>query len=54
VPHVLVSWLGFEEADNTWEPLLVLYEDFPHDVTVYLQQFPVASLAASARATHPQ
>jgi hypothetical protein len=52
--HKLVSWLGFDEADNTWEPLLVLNEDLPHDVIAFSQQFSGASLAASARATLPQ
>lgn len=33
---LLVSWLGFEEHDNTWEPLQVLYEDVPEKVKSFL------------------
>jgi hypothetical protein len=51
--YALVSWLGFEEADSTWEPLLVLHEDIPKDVTTFLQDFPDRSLAAQARAVLP-
>jgi hypothetical protein len=30
--YILVSWLGFEEDDNTWESLLQIYEDLPAEV----------------------
>jgi hypothetical protein len=51
---VLVSWLGFDEADNTWEPLLALFEDLPQEVAEFLAVFPSSSLAARARDTLSQ
>jgi hypothetical protein len=51
---LLVSWLGFEDADNSWEPLDIIYEDLPQEVLYFLRSFSCASLAASARATLPQ
>jgi hypothetical protein len=32
----LVSWLGFEDYDNTWEPLSSLKEDVPSLVAHFL------------------
>jgi hypothetical protein len=41
---VLVSWLGFDKADNSWEQLLRLHEDIPRVVLDLLQSFPDRSL----------
>jgi hypothetical protein len=46
--YVLVSWLGFEKDDNTWEPLLQIYEDLPAEVTSFLANFHVGFLATMA------
>jgi hypothetical protein len=46
---VLVSWLGFEPQENTWEPLLQLSEDIPDLVRQLLVAFDNVSLAAKAR-----
>ena len=51
---VLVSWKGFEEADDTWEPLLSLHEDIPQEVLTFLGKVSDRSLAARARASLPQ
>jgi hypothetical protein len=34
--YVLVSWVGFEESDDTGEPLQILYEDLPKDFLSFL------------------
>jgi Integrase core domain/Chromo (CHRromatin Organisation MOdifier) domain len=46
---VLVSWLGFEPHENTWEPLLQLSEDIPDLVRQFLAVFDNVSLAVNAR-----
>eukprot|EP00924_Labyrinthula_sp_SR-Ha-C_P000806 snap_masked-scaffold_7-processed-gene-4.30-mRNA-1 protein AED:0.71 eAED:0.79 QI:0/0/0/1/1/1/2/0/138 len=33
---ILVKWLGFEEADNSWEPMRTLTEDIPEVVEDFL------------------
>jgi hypothetical protein len=43
-----VFWLGFEEDDNAWEPLLQIYEDLPAEVTSFLANFHVGLLATRA------
>ncbi len=30
--HYLVSWKGFDESSNSWEPASVLKEDIPDEV----------------------
>ena len=35
--HLEVKWLGFEESENTWEPIESLYEDVPEMVTQFVQ-----------------
>jgi hypothetical protein len=50
---VLVSWLGFDEADNSWEPLFRLHEDIPRVVLDLLQSFPDRSLAQRALDAFP-
>jgi hypothetical protein len=52
--YVLVSWVGFEESDDTWEPLQILYEDLPKDVLSFLHSFADAVLAADARGSLPE
>jgi hypothetical protein len=52
--YVLVSWVGFEESDDTWEPLQILYEDLPKDFLSFLHSFTDAVLAADARGSLPE
>lgn len=52
--YVLVSWVGFEESDDTWEPLQILYEDLPKEVLSFLLSFSDAVLAAAARSSLPE
>ena len=33
--HYLVSWKGFDESSNSWEPASVLKEDIPDEVKKY-------------------
>jgi hypothetical protein len=47
--YVFVSWVGFEESDDTWEPLQIIYEDLPKYVVSFLHSFEDAVLAADAR-----
>jgi hypothetical protein len=35
VPHGLVAWKGFSEAENSWEPLSIIQEDAPVIVKAY-------------------
>jgi hypothetical protein len=46
---VEVSWLGFDEAENTWEPLANLAEDVPELVERLLENLLDKDLAAAAR-----
>jgi hypothetical protein len=46
---VLVFWLGFEAQDNTWEPLVTLYNDVPDLVERLLDRHEDTALAAQAR-----
>jgi hypothetical protein len=46
---VLVSWLGFENADNTGEPLANLLQDIPHLVSRFLDKISNQDLAAALR-----
>jgi hypothetical protein len=48
---VLVSWLGFEPADSTWEPLLSLHKDVPDLLAKFLAEPSDLSLAANAAST---
>jgi hypothetical protein len=48
--QILVSWLGFESGDDSWEPLLQLYEDVPDLVKDFVGSYPDHSLAERARA----
>lgn len=36
--YLCVRWLGFEEADNTWEPIYTLLEDVPAIVKSYMRR----------------
>jgi Chromo (CHRromatin Organisation MOdifier) domain len=47
---MLVSWLGFEVDDATWEPLHMLAEDVPDCVHEFLSSFHDQELAARAKA----
>jgi hypothetical protein len=47
--YVLVSWVCFEESEDTWEPLQMLFEDLPNDVLSFLHSFADAVLAVDAR-----
>jgi hypothetical protein len=47
--YLLVSWLGFEEAESTWEPLLTIFEDLLAAVTSFLAGVPPGPLLDSAR-----
>ena len=49
----LVSWLGFDEADHTWEPLLSLHEDIPSVVLHFLAHLPDRALAQRALSALP-
>jgi RNase H-like domain found in reverse transcriptase/Reverse transcriptase (RNA-dependent DNA polymerase)/Integrase core domain/Integrase zinc binding domain len=51
---IQVSWLGFEATDNTWEPLLTLYEDIPSAVLQFLASSPDRALASRASNTLPK
>jgi hypothetical protein len=44
-----VSWLGFDEAENTWKPLANLAEDVPELVERLLENLLDKDLAAAAR-----
>jgi hypothetical protein len=46
--QVLVSWLVFEDSDDTWEPLRVMYEDVPDKVRVFLDRYPQRTLVEAA------
>ena len=35
--YLLVKWVGFAEAENTWEPIETLREDVPNLVKKYLE-----------------
>jgi hypothetical protein len=35
----MVSWLGFDSDDDTWEPLQVMLEDVPGKVNSGFQAF---------------
>jgi hypothetical protein len=50
---VLVSWSGFEEADDTWEPLLTLHQDIPREILDFLRRLPDRPLAMRALASLP-
>jgi hypothetical protein len=47
--QAFVSWLGFEEEDNTWEPLASLQEDVPSLVAHFLAHHDDSALASRAR-----
>jgi Integrase core domain/Integrase zinc binding domain len=51
---ILVSWLGFDVDDNSWEPLLSLHEDIPSVVLAFLAALPDRDLAARASEALPQ
>ena len=34
----LVKWLGFSKKENTWEPLINCYEDYPELLTNYIKK----------------
>ena len=36
--ELLVSWLGFEEEETSWEPLMQLYQDIPTLIKQYLKE----------------
>jgi hypothetical protein len=48
--QVLVSWLGFESDDDTWEPLLVMHEDVPDKVETLFRHSKKPDLVTNARA----
>jgi hypothetical protein len=50
---VLVSWLGFEDLDDTWEPLATLYEDLPTDILSFLHAYPDQVLSGRAQRSLP-
>jgi hypothetical protein len=50
---ILVSWLGFDVDDNSWEPLLSLHEDIPSGVLAFLAALPDRDLAARASEALP-
>ena len=33
-----VHWLGFEDSEDTWEPMAQLYEDVKHKVARYVKE----------------
>ena len=39
-----VAWKGFDESENSWEPLAVLFEDVPKRVTRFLRSLPKQKL----------
>jgi hypothetical protein len=47
---ILVTWLGFEPEDSTWEPLLSLHEDVPDMLSQFLAKHSDRVLAAGATA----
>jgi hypothetical protein len=47
---VLVTWLGFEPEDSTWEPILSLHEDVPDRFSRFLAKHSDRILAAGATA----
>jgi hypothetical protein len=51
--YAQISWLGFEESDNNWEPLLSLHEDIPSVVLDLLAHLPDRALAQRARSALP-
>ena len=32
---VLISWMGFSQEENTWEPLKTLHEDLPAGLMIF-------------------
>jgi hypothetical protein len=53
---MVVQWTGFE-GENTWEPVLQLYQDVPTLVKQYIKEVDVpaeaARLTASIATAHP-
>jgi Chromo (CHRromatin Organisation MOdifier) domain len=47
--QALVSWLEFDDYDNTWEPLASLQEDIPSLVAHFLAHHDDSALASRAR-----
>ena len=45
--EILVRWLGFEEANDTWEPLHRLLEDVPAMIRSYVKESGDAALLAA-------
>ena len=35
---IKVHWLGFEDSEDTWEPMAQLYEDVKHKVEKYVKE----------------
>jgi Chromo (CHRromatin Organisation MOdifier) domain len=35
--HVLVKWMGFDEVENTWEPVTTILEDTPDLLREFLE-----------------
>jgi hypothetical protein len=48
---VHVFWLGFEDADATWEPLAAINEDVPEVLGSFLDRCPKKMLVDLARQT---
>jgi hypothetical protein len=48
--QVLVSWLGFESDDDTWEPLLLMYDDVSDKVETLFRHSKKPDLIVDARA----
>ena len=38
--ELLISWEGFEDEDNTWEPLLNIFKDMPTETAKFLNKQP--------------
>jgi Chromo (CHRromatin Organisation MOdifier) domain len=44
--HVLVKWMGFDEGENTWEPVTTILEDAPDLLREFLE---ITSSALSSK-----
>jgi hypothetical protein len=51
VYQLLISWLGFDAHDDSWEPLAVLYEDVRPKVEAFFARCPKKTLVARALAS---